>query len=176
MVRRPLRENRVGIHQTIDAEVLARVTGQAHKTIEYLSVCRRWQDVASVQALISHAEISRAIADTAEVEALRWRATANDHALSVMALGEARRILNENGVPQAAFFDDHVANAVVQRNLMGRLVEEVLGKLDANDPELAAFATEIRRRRAELGYVEKDGGAAVAAEQPEGDQEPARGP
>lgn len=154
MVRHSLREARVGIHQTIDAEVLSAVVGDAHKTIEYLSTYRRWGDVATVQALLSHAQISRSIADTAEVEAMRWRATANDHELSVEALSVARHFLNENGVPQAAFFDDHVANAVVQRNLMGRLVGEVLAKLDLTDPEIARFAAEIRGKRAELGYVE----------------------
>lgn len=131
-------------------------TGEALK--RELSGFRRWEMIATVQSLISHAQISAALADKAQTEAATWRSACQDHEMSTLALSAAREVLRRNGVPEAAFFDDCVANAIAQRNIMGRMVEEMVATLEAGlpGPETAAIIADIRARCARIGYPPKD--------------------
>lgn len=63
-------------------------------------------------------ELDRAEAKLAGVEKERdeARVEANNNILSADAVRVIREMLTEQGVPVAAFIDDHVANAIVQRN------------------------------------------------------------
>lgn len=93
-------------------------------------------------------------------ERVYWRKRFFDAEMSVLAVRHARDLMNRHGVPQAAFFDDHVANALAQRNRMQDAVEDLRRKLDANwipnsAPEWAEkikFMADVAATLAEYGH------------------------
>jgi hypothetical protein len=67
----------------------------------------------------------------AAVEALRERVAEAE--LNEDALGAIRKLLKEHGVPTAAFIDDHVAGAIVQRN-------EAVARAEASEAQTVELA------------------------------------
>ncbi|CCB64422.1 hypothetical protein [Hyphomicrobium sp. MC1] len=51
--------------------------------------------------------------------------------ISSDAIGLIRDLLTRNGVPVAAFIDDHVSNAIAQRNIIAEALRNIRNQIDA---------------------------------------------
>jgi hypothetical protein len=55
----------------------------------------------------------------------------NEDLMSGAAIACIRELLQKNHVPEAAFIDDHVGNAIEQRNKLIECVRGIIGQIDA---------------------------------------------
>jgi hypothetical protein len=121
---------------------------------------RRWREAGLVEQLLAHQSLTLALVRDAQAQACRSASEVFDLSLSALAISEARRVLVANGVPVCAFFDDHVAMALMQRNAMAKLCLSLLDIISAAEPSpdilhgksLQDFDAYIRAKIAEYGY------------------------
>lgn len=76
----------------------------------------------------------------------------SDDALDQAACYEIRKLLKAQGVPSAAFIDDHVANAIAQRNILTECIVSMHATLtpeqqqSADDALARAYPTGVDLR------------------------------
>jgi hypothetical protein len=106
------------------------------------------------------ATLTALIAETVALKAKIAEYEAHDgmHGAIVHAI---RSLLNESNVPGAAFIDDHVANAIVQRDALAAQVAELTRE---RDEALSAARQQDKLREATLGTLRSVSAALDAAE------------
>jgi hypothetical protein len=99
---------------------------------------RDWDGAHTVRALGALVAIAQGEKAMLASENIRLSAIAHDLDLCAGAMRAARERLEASGVPPATFFDDAVANAVVQRNRIALAVIAAVRQLYGSSGSMAA--------------------------------------
>ena len=129
------------------------------EAVKALREAEKEREAADVETLLV------ALADArAQIERLETEVTClkldKDENLPAAAIAAVREMLVEQGVPGAAFIDDHVANVIVQRNHAHKAFEDARAMLRekwvthsaAEDLEKEAAISHLEHRLLEVGF------------------------
>lgn len=125
-----------------------------------LEQSRQHEAAGTIRALLSLQAITQGLLNEAKTQACRSAAIASDLSISVDAIECTRRTLEEHGVPPATWIDDAAMNAVVQRNRIALVAENMMAIINQIGPDssvlggvpLNEFLANIRARLIENGY------------------------